>query len=166
MERTDDAAVIKAHSTGAISKLGSSVASFVARCQIRPEMPHARNNRSSPIQGTEAVANGGGESRLIFHGPPLEILTDVFDVLATDLASVGVPILLQVPKADVLLIAGDRAHQGSWWRGCGGATIPSSESQASDCHQLSLRATVETPPPDPLCTRPMSSWFHEPGNPT
>ena len=48
----------------------------------------------------QAVADEGAEVRLIFHGPPLEILRDVFDMLVDGSGHDGppVPILLQVPS--------------------------------------------------------------------
>jgi DNA phosphorothioation-dependent restriction protein DptH len=39
-----------------------------------------------------------GESRLIFHGPPLEILSAVYEALGSEAAALGVPVLLQVDK--------------------------------------------------------------------
>lgn len=44
-----------------------------------------------------STIEGAGEARLIFHGPPLELLRAVFDeLLAGD--GLGVPVLLQVPR--------------------------------------------------------------------
>jgi DNA phosphorothioation-dependent restriction protein DptH len=50
----------------------------------------------------QTVADAGAEARLIFHGPPLEILSDAFDCLLADLAAarVAVPVLLQVPQLE------------------------------------------------------------------
>lgn len=47
----------------------------------------------------QAMADAGAEVRLIFHGPPLEILRDVFDMLVDGMKDGGppVPVLLQVP---------------------------------------------------------------------
>lgn len=41
-----------------------------------------------------------GEARLIFHGPPLEILNQVYDCLAVDPVPVGLPVLLHVPELE------------------------------------------------------------------
>lgn len=41
---------------------------------------------------------GMGEIRLIFHGPPIEILSKVFDILVRDQNDSPVPILLQLPR--------------------------------------------------------------------
>ncbi|WP_420737765.1 ATP-binding protein [Bradyrhizobium japonicum] len=49
-------------------------------------------------QRVVATTQGSGEVRLIFHGPPLEVLAAVYEDLAKDGASIGVPILLQVPS--------------------------------------------------------------------
>lgn len=48
----------------------------------------------------QAVAGDGGEVRLIFHGPPLEILAEVFDRVVADLQASGiaVPVLLLVAQ--------------------------------------------------------------------
>ena len=48
----------------------------------------------------EAAGPGGeqGESRLIFHGPPLEILSQVYDALGSGEAALAVPVLLQVDE--------------------------------------------------------------------
>jgi hypothetical protein len=48
-------------------------------------------------RAAEAVASAS-ESRLIFHGPPLEILSDVFELLAGEAAALGLPVLLQIPE--------------------------------------------------------------------
>ncbi|WP_315805463.1 ATP-binding protein [Bradyrhizobium sp. SZCCHNS3002] len=44
------------------------------------------------------TTRGSSEVRLIFHGPPLEVLAAVYDDLAKDGESIPVPILLQVPS--------------------------------------------------------------------
>ncbi len=47
---------------------------------------------------SQAYGNGEGEARLIFHGPPQEILVDVFNILTREgTAAQSVPILLLVP---------------------------------------------------------------------
>jgi len=46
------------------------------------------------------VTNATREVRLIFHGPPLWILSQVYDLLVSAGNEVGVPILLQVPRLD------------------------------------------------------------------
>ncbi|WP_395393768.1 hypothetical protein WBP07_01490 [Novosphingobium sp. BL-8A] len=45
-----------------------------------------------------SLSEGKGEVRLIFHGPPMEILASVFELLTSDPTGVGVPILLQLPQ--------------------------------------------------------------------
>lgn len=52
----------------------------------------------SRVVETFAGGVSGGESRLIFHGPPLEILSEVYDLLTGQTNSLGLPILLQVAK--------------------------------------------------------------------
>lgn len=49
---------------------------------------------------TQAVVGHGREVRLIFHGPPLEIMAEAFDDVVAGLAAagVGVPVLLQVAQ--------------------------------------------------------------------
>lgn len=46
----------------------------------------------------QAIGAGSGEVRLIFHGPPLEILDQVYEAVAPHAAAAGVPLLLQVPS--------------------------------------------------------------------
>lgn len=48
-----------------------------------------------------ATTKGAGEARLIFHGPPLELLQAVFDELTKPGAGLGVPVVLQVPVLPV-----------------------------------------------------------------
>ncbi|PCK78489.1 hypothetical protein [Rhizobium sophoriradicis] len=50
------------------------------------------------IRSRVAETASGGESRLIFHGPPLEILGQVYEQLAAVTAGLGLPILLQIPE--------------------------------------------------------------------
>lgn len=50
------------------------------------------------IRSHVAETAAGGESRLIFHGPPLEILGQVYEQLAAETAGLGLPILLQIPE--------------------------------------------------------------------
>ncbi|HEY8572750.1 hypothetical protein [Phenylobacterium sp.] len=45
----------------------------------------------------QASIGGSGEIRLIFHGPPLEILEEAFHLLGSD-GHAGVPVLLQIPR--------------------------------------------------------------------
>ena len=45
----------------------------------------------------QAVGAGSGEVRLIFRGPPLELLEHVYQAVAPHAATVGVPLLLQIP---------------------------------------------------------------------
>ncbi|MCK1389000.1 ATP-binding protein [Bradyrhizobium sp. 21] len=52
----------------------------------------------SRVAETTAGGASGGESRLIFHGPPLEILGEVYELLAAEAGSLGLPILLQVAE--------------------------------------------------------------------
>ncbi len=52
----------------------------------------------SRVAETAAGAASGGESRLIFHGPPLEILSEVYERLAAEAAGLGLPVLLQVSE--------------------------------------------------------------------
>src|SRR4051812_46427570 len=48
---------------------------------------------------SQARAVGEGEVRLIFHGPPLEVLGEVFDILtAPGSERFDVPILIQLPE--------------------------------------------------------------------
>ena len=49
---------------------------------------------------SQAAAADGAEARLIFHGPPLEILADAFNCVVDELgaANVAVPVLLQVAQ--------------------------------------------------------------------
>lgn len=51
--------------------------------------------RDKLIRSTET---GNGEVRLIFHGPPMEIMTDVFRLLVAGEPRSAVPILLQLPN--------------------------------------------------------------------
>lgn len=44
------------------------------------------------------TTTGSGEARLIFHGPPLEVLEGVYQELSGERADLGVPIVLQVPS--------------------------------------------------------------------
>jgi DNA phosphorothioation-dependent restriction protein DptH len=44
----------------------------------------------------ESASGGGDEVRLIFHGPPLEILEKAFELLVSD-GGLGVPVVLQLP---------------------------------------------------------------------
>lgn len=47
----------------------------------------------------QSAAAGGGEVRLIFHGPPMEILSEVFDILVSSAGShPSLPILLLLPS--------------------------------------------------------------------
>ncbi len=50
------------------------------------------------IRSRVAETAAGGESRLIFHGPPLEILGQVYERLTAGTAGLGLPILLQIPE--------------------------------------------------------------------
>jgi hypothetical protein len=70
-----------------------------------------------------------------FHGSPLEIVTDVFDVVEPTQPP-GVAILLQVRKDAMLLIAGDRALKGAGGEGAGERPSQGSDTQASDCHHF------------------------------
>ncbi|AGB43390.1 hypothetical protein Mesau_00906 [Mesorhizobium australicum WSM2073] len=51
----------------------------------------------SRVAETASGAASGGESRLIFHGPPLEVLGEVYDLLVAGSTALDLPILLQVP---------------------------------------------------------------------
>ncbi|TBC13024.1 ATP-binding protein [Rhizobium ruizarguesonis] len=50
------------------------------------------------IRSRVAETASGGESRLIFHGPPLEILGQVYERLAAETEGLGLPVLLQIPE--------------------------------------------------------------------
>ena len=52
----------------------------------------------SRVAETVAGTATGGESRLIFHGPPLEILDEVYELLVAEIDSLGLPILLQIAE--------------------------------------------------------------------
>jgi DNA phosphorothioation-dependent restriction protein DptH len=45
----------------------------------------------------QATGGGPGEVRLIFHGPPLDLLGQVYEAVAPHAAAAGVPLVLQVP---------------------------------------------------------------------
>lgn len=55
------------------------------------------------VASTAIGGSSAGETRLIFHGPPMEILSEVYETLKTEISGgspLALPVLLQVPRLE------------------------------------------------------------------
>lgn len=77
----------------------------------------------------QTAVDDASEIRFIFHGPPLEILADTFELLVAGAQPGGVPVLLQVPSLD----AGE------------GNPAVGSSGRCDETHLLNLRNSPSRP---------------------